>query len=139
MRLDSLSLFDVGKFTLNAGSTKMLVTALIDIKAKPGWLIVVAGHTDITGDAQANHILSLKRAEALRDWMLSTSDVSPTCFAVQGYGATRPIADNDTPDGRALNRRVEISLVPQADACQVPDVKTASQDESDVSTQEMEK
>ncbi|EIS66737.1 ompA family protein, partial [Yersinia pestis PY-64] len=68
--------------------------------------------TDITGDAQANHILSLKRAEALRDWMLSTSDVSPTCFAVQGYGATRPIADNDTPDGRALNRRVEISLVP---------------------------
>ncbi|WP_016580120.1 OmpA family protein, partial [Yersinia pestis] len=112
VRLDSLSLFDVGKFTLNAGSTKMLVTALIDIKAKPGWLIVVAGHTDITGDAQANHILSLKRAEALRDWMLSTSDVSPTCFAVQGYGATRPIADNDTPDGRALNRRVEISLVP---------------------------
>ncbi|WP_029817716.1 OmpA family protein, partial [Yersinia pestis] len=66
VRLDSLSLFDVGKFTLNAGSTKMLVTALIDIKAKPGWLIVVAGHTDITGDAQANHILSLKRAEALR-------------------------------------------------------------------------
>ncbi|EIT00401.1 ompA-family membrane domain protein, partial [Yersinia pestis PY-89] len=45
----------------------------------------------------------------------------------------------DTPDGRALNRRVEISLVPQADACQGPDVKTASQDESDVSTQEMEK
>ncbi|AIN15377.1 OmpA family protein [Yersinia pseudotuberculosis] len=139
VRLDSLSLFDVGKFQLKPGSIKMLVDALMNIRAKPGWLIVVAGHTDITGDAQANHILSLKRAEALRDWMLSTSDVSPTCFAVQGYGATRPIADNDTPDGRALNRRVEISLVPQADACQVPDVKTASQDESDVSTQEMEK
>ncbi|CNG10688.1 OmpA family protein [Yersinia similis] len=139
VRLDSLSLFDVGKFQLKPGSIKMLVDALMNIRAKPGWLIVVAGHTDITGDAQANHILSLKRAEALRDWMLSTSDVSPTCFAVQGYGATRPIADNDTPDGRAANRRVEISLVPQADACQVPDVKTASQDESDVSTQEMEK
>ncbi|MCZ4279076.1 OmpA family protein, partial [Rhodococcoides yunnanense] len=88
--------------------------------AKPGWLIVVAGHTDITGDTKANQVLSLKRAEALRDWMLSTSDVSPTCFAVQGYGATRPLASNDTPEGRATNRRVEISLVPQADACQVP-------------------
>jgi len=117
VRLDSLSLFDVGKFQLKPNSTKMLVNALINIKAKPGWLIVVAGHTDITGNAQANQTLSLKRAEALRDWMLSTSDVSPTCFAVQGYGATHPIATNDTPEGRALNRRVEISLVPQANAC----------------------
>ncbi|WP_314138404.1 OmpA family protein [Buttiauxella noackiae] len=118
VRLDSLSLFDTGKYVLKPGSLKMLVSALVDIKAKPGWLIVVAGHTDITGDAQANQQLSFKRAETLRDWMLSTSDVSPTCFAVQGYGATRPIASNDTPEDRALNRRVEISLVPQANACQ---------------------
>ncbi|WP_145501469.1 OmpA family protein [Yersinia similis] len=128
VRLDSLSLFDVGKFQLKPGSIKMLVDALMNIRAKPGWLIVVAGHTDITGDAQANHILSLKRAEALRDWMLSTSDVSPTCFAVQGYGATRPVATNDTAEGRAANRRVEISLVPQADACQVPETVNRSQE-----------
>lgn len=118
--LDSLSLFDTGKYQLKSGSTKVLVEALINIKAKPGWLIVVAGHTDITGDAKANQMLSLKRAEAVRDWMLQTSDVSPTCFAVQGYGATRPIAANDTEPGRAANRRVEISLVPQANACQGP-------------------
>lgn len=128
VRLDSLSLFDVGKFQLKPGSIKMLVDALMNIRAKPGWLIVVAGHTDITGDAQANQILSLKRAEALRDWMLSTSDVSPTCFAVQGYGATRPVATNDTSEGRAANRRVEISLVPQADACQVPETVNRSQE-----------
>jgi len=96
----------------------------------PGWLIVVAGHTDITGDARANQILSLKRAEALRDWMLSTSDVSPTCFAVQGYGATRPIATNDTAEGRAANRRVEISLVPQANACQATASQSASGSEA---------
>lgn len=118
VRLDALSLFDTGKYALKPGSLKILVNALVGIKAKPGWLIVVSGHTDITGDAQANQVLSLKRAEALRDWMLSTSDVSPTCFAVQGYGATRPIATNDTAEGRATNRRVEISLVPQASACQ---------------------
>ncbi|MCB5309780.1 OmpA family protein [Yersinia massiliensis] len=130
VRLDSLSLFDVGKFQLKSGSTKMLVDALFNIRAKPGWLIMVAGHTDITGDVQANQILSLKRAEALRDWMLSTSDVSPTCFAVQGYGATRPIASNDTSEGRAANRRVEISLVPQADACQVPETVNRSQEQA---------
>jgi outer membrane protein OmpA-like peptidoglycan-associated protein len=126
VRLDALSLFDTGKYQLKAHSTKLLVNALIGIKAKPGWLIVVAGHTDITGDARANQILSLKRAEALRDWMLSTSDVSPTCFAVQGYGATRPIATNDTAEGRAANRRVDISLVPQANACQATASQTTS-------------
>lgn len=118
VRLDALSLFDPGQAVLKPGSTKMLVNALVDIKGKPGWLIVVAGHTDSTGDTRINQQLSLKRAEALRDWMLYTSDVSPTCFAVQGYGASRPAATNETPAGRAANRRVEISLVPQADACQ---------------------
>lgn len=126
VRLDALSLFDTGKFQLNPGSTNILVNALIGIKAKPGWLIVVAGHTDITGDAGANQVLSRKRAEALRDWMLATSDLSPTCFAIQGYGATRPIATNDTAKGRAANRRVDISLVPQVDACQAPIPQHAS-------------
>ncbi|RQM36300.1 OmpA family protein, partial [Erwinia psidii] len=102
------------------GSTKMLVNSLVGIKAKPGWLIVVAGHTDNTGNPQLNQTLSLQRAAAVRDWMRDTGDVPESCFAVQGYGESRPVATNDTPDGRALNRRVEISLVPQANACQIP-------------------
>jgi len=130
IRLDSLSLFDPGKSALKAGSTRMLVNSLVDIKAKPGWLIVVAGHTDNTGNPPLNQTLSLKRAEAVRDWMRDTGDVPESCFAVQGYGASRPVATNDTPEGRALNRRVEISLVPQADACQIPDKHPApSQDD----------
>lgn len=120
VRLDSMSLFDSGKFVLKAGSTKMLVNSLVGIKAKPGWLIVVSGHTDNTGNPQLNQMLSLKRAEAVRNWMRDTGDVPESCFAVQGYGESRPAATNDTPEGRALNRRVEISLVPQANACQLP-------------------
>ena len=139
VRLDSMSLFDTGKWQLKSGSTKVLINALVGVKAKPGWLIVVAGHTDSTGDEHANQQLSLKRAESVRNWMRDTGDVPESCFAVQGYGESRPVATNDTPDGRAHNRRVEISLVPQADACLLPGTPTASQEKRDVSTQEMEK
>ncbi|MDO2366733.1 OmpA family protein, partial [Escherichia coli] len=85
--------------------------------AKPGWLIVVAGHPDSIGNDRSNQQLSLKRAEAVRDWMRDTGDVPVSCFAVQGCGASSPVASNETPEGRAKNRRVEISLVPQKDAC----------------------
>ncbi|MFK8259930.1 OmpA family protein [Erwinia sp. AnSW2-5] len=129
IRLDSLSLFDSGKAALKDGSTKTLVHSLVGIKAKPGWLIVVSGHTDNTGNPQLNQVLSLKRAAAVRDWMRDTGDVPESCFAVQGYGASRPVAPNDTAESRALNRRVEISLVPQADACQVPATQALSQDD----------
>lgn len=121
VRLDSMSLFDVGQARLKDGSTKVLVDALVNIRAKPGWLILVAGYTDATSDEKSNQQLSLRRAEAVRNWMLQTSDIPATCFAVQGLGESQPAATNDTPQGRAVNRRVEISLVPRSDACQ--DVK----------------
>lgn len=125
VRLNSLALFDAGKWTLKPGATKWLVNALVDIKAKAGWLIVVSGHTDNTGDPQRNQALSLKRAEAVRDWMRDTGDIPQSCFAVQGYGESRPVAPNETAEGRARNRRVEISLVPQVDACRLPDITRA--------------
>lgn len=138
VRLDSMSLFDVGKWQLKSGSTKVLINALVGIKARPGWLIVVAGHTDDTGDDKSNQVLSLKRAESVRDWMRDTGDVPESCFAVQGYGESRPLKPNDSDANRAANRRVEISLVPQADACLVPG-KTTSPAKGDVTTNEMEK
>ncbi|MGK0738105.1 OmpA family protein [Yokenella regensburgei] len=126
VRLDSMSLFDSGKAALKEGSTKVLVNALVGVKAKPGWLIVVSGHTDNTGSGALNQMLSLQRAEAVRNWMRDTGDVPESCFAVQGYGDSRPVATNDTPEGRTQNRRVEISLVPQANACRIPGVNLPS-------------
>ena len=110
--LDSMSLFDSGKAQLKPGSTRTLVDAVEMIKAHPGKRILVAGHTDNVGDAASNLKLSNARAAALRDWLIEASGIPATQFAVQGYGDTRPMAGNDTPEGRARNRRVEITLVP---------------------------
>lgn len=118
IHLDSLSLFATGSAQLKSGSTKILIGALVGIKAEPGWLIVIVGHTDSTGDELKNRSLSLARAEAVRDWMLNMGDIPITCFAVQGYGSSQPIMSNSTNEGRAANRRVEIRLLPDARACQ---------------------
>ncbi|MFZ5960732.1 OmpA family protein [Pseudomonas knackmussii] len=120
VRLDSLSLFASGSAQLKPGSEKVLINALVDIKAQPGWLIVIAGHTDSTGDDGRNLKLSRDRAAAVRDWMQAMGDIPDSCFAVQGFGARQPIGDNDTPDGRAANRRVDIRLVPEVGACVLP-------------------
>ncbi|WP_345891499.1 OmpA family protein [Pseudomonas chlororaphis] len=117
VHLDSLSLFDVGSSELKPSSSKVLVNALVNIKAQPGWLIVIVGHTDTTGDAQQNLQLSYARASAVRDWMQRMGDIPDSCFSVQGMAGRQPIASNETATGRVANRRVDIQLVPQAGVC----------------------
>ncbi|KEA51920.1 membrane protein [Mangrovibacter sp. MFB070] len=138
IHLDSMSLFDAGKSELKPGSTKVLVNALVGVKARPGWLIRITGHTDNTGSTPLNQALSLKRAESVRDWMRDTGEIPENCFAVLGHGASRPVATNDTAEGRALNRRVEINLVPQANACLVAGLSSAPSQDGGVSRNEME-
>nr|WP_241014483.1 OmpA family protein [Burkholderia sp. Ac-20379] len=112
LTLDSMSLFESGRASLKPGSNRALIEALDMIKAYPGKRILVAGYTDNVGQAGSNEALSTARAQAVRDWLVDASGIPATRFAIQGYGMTRPIASNDTPDGRARNRRVEITLVP---------------------------
>jgi outer membrane protein OmpA-like peptidoglycan-associated protein len=110
--LDSMSLFDSGRAQLKPGSTRVMVAALEMIKSHPDKRILVAGYTDKVGNPDSNLKLSTARAQAVRDWLIDVSGIPATQFAIQGYGDTRPIASNDTPEGRARNRRVEITLVP---------------------------
>lgn len=112
LELDDLSLFKSGSAILSSGSNRTLIRALNMIKAHPGRRVLISGHADNIGDANANLRLSTARAEAVRDWLVDASGMSPTRFAIQGYGDTRPKASNDTAAGRALNRRVEITLIP---------------------------
>ncbi|MGF6811780.1 outer membrane protein OmpA-like peptidoglycan-associated protein [Paraburkholderia sp. Clong3] len=112
--LDSMSLFDSGRAQLKPGSTRAMVGALEMIRKNPDKRILVAGHTDNVGNPQSNLKLSTARAQAVRDWLIDVSGLTASQFAIQGYGETRPIASNATDDGRAKNRRVEITLVPDA-------------------------
>ncbi|WP_229012468.1 OmpA family protein [Paraburkholderia gardini] len=112
--LDSMSLFDSGRAQLKPGSMRAMVGALEMIKAHPDKRVLVAGYSDASGNPGFNQKLSLARAGAVRDWLVDASGIPVTQFAIQGYGDTRPIADNNTDSGRARNRRVEITLVPDA-------------------------
>ena len=74
-------------------------------------LVDVYGHTDSTGDDRYNYDLSQRRALSVANY-LSSQGIDSRRFAVTGFGETRPVADNSTPEGRAQNRRVEIQLSP---------------------------
>jgi outer membrane protein OmpA-like peptidoglycan-associated protein len=70
--------------------------------------IDIVGHTDSTGDAKANQALSERRAGAVKQVLVSTYGADANRITARGAGADQPIQKNDTPDGRAMNRRVEI-------------------------------
>lgn len=117
LRLDGQLLFPPGKAELRPDSDKVLVRSLIDIKAQPGWLIIITGHSDSTGDARHNIELSRSRAAAVRDWMQRMGDIPDDCFEVRGAGDSQPVASDETEQGRNANRRVEIILTPDGGAC----------------------
>ncbi|UCC47378.1 MAG: OmpA family protein [Gemmatimonadota bacterium] len=72
--------------------------------------ILIEGHTDATGPEDYNMDLSWQRAQSVSHH-LATLNVSPSRFSVIGYGETQPVATNDTPEGRQLNRRVELAII----------------------------
>lgn len=78
------------------------------IKAHPGTKIIVEGHTDSTGGREANRKLSQKRADTVRWTLVRDYGVDPKQVVAKGFGESQPIADNNTQEGRAKNRRVVI-------------------------------
>ncbi|WCT77389.1 OmpA family protein [Novosphingobium humi] len=103
--------FDTGSYMLQPHFRPTLDKIAQSLKDYPNSLIDVYGHTDSTGSAQLNQTLSENRARTVGDY-LSMQGVSQARIRTQGYGATMPVADNATPEGRAKNRRVEIKIVP---------------------------
>jgi outer membrane protein OmpA-like peptidoglycan-associated protein len=112
--------FDHSSSTVNGESQKMLDGVVDELLANPMTAACVIGYTDASGDPKFNDWLATRRAERVRQVLVSRLGTDVLRVASIGLGATRPIADNETTDGRRQNRRVEVSLVrPAAMAEQV--------------------
>jgi len=103
-------LFDFNKADIKPQYYKALDEVIAVLKANPGMKVEIQGHTDNIGSAAYNMKLSQRRAQAVANYLISHG-VAASRLTVKGYGFSRPVASNDTPEGRALNRRVQIKPI----------------------------
>jgi len=103
-------LFDINSAEVKSEAYPMLTEAVLIMKKNPDLNVEIDGHTDNTGAAAYNMTLSEKRAEAVKDHLV-TRGVDPKRLSTKGFGFTKPAASNDTKEGRAKNRRVEFTPV----------------------------
>ncbi len=101
-------LFEVGSNAILPESKPQLAEIGRALSDQPKLALVIEGHTDSMGVADSNQVLSERRANAVRDYLVTNFKVAPARLTAVGYGSSRPIAANDTPEGRAHNRRVEL-------------------------------
>jgi outer membrane protein OmpA-like peptidoglycan-associated protein len=103
--------FEIGESTLSPGNRRRLEPLVLHLRDDPSLGVVVEGYTDNTDRHEANLEMSLKRASAVKAFLVGRG-IAEDRIQTLGLGAQYPVASNDTPDGRRLNRRVEIVLSP---------------------------
>lgn len=101
--------FETGSDVLSESSYGVLDRVVLLMNFNANYNLVIEGHTDSQGDDELNMKLSEKRANAVKNYLVSKG-IDPARLTAIGYGETRPIADNATEEGRAQNRRVELKV-----------------------------
>jgi outer membrane protein OmpA-like peptidoglycan-associated protein len=109
--LPSGILFGVDKTDIKPEARESIAKAAEVLVKYPDTYITVEGHTDSTGPSEYNQNLSERRADAVRG-MLLRDGVPASRLSIKGYGESDPIADNSTPEGQQLNRRVQLEIRP---------------------------
>jgi len=113
LSLDSALLFDVGKFEIKPEAESALSELASQLENYGADIrVTVEGHTDSTGSAASNQTLSENRAKSVWANLSGKMSAVPKDVTIKGYGASRPVADNATEEGRAENRRVDILILP---------------------------
>lgn len=100
--------FDLGSATLHGRTEEVLADVARTLREHPNEAIIIEGHTDSEGTEEVNLRLSRQRAEAALDYLVEVQGLSPERFVLKWYGESRPAASNEIPEGREINRRVEI-------------------------------
>jgi len=99
--------FDFDKAVIQPDSNGLLDDMTTSLKHFPKWRLEITGHTDSTGDAAYNEELSMNRANAIKQALVERG-IDGARLETLGMGEKQPVASNDTPEGQALNRRVEL-------------------------------
>ena len=102
--------FRTGKDIILSESKPSLEELSDVLKERPTWVLEISGHTDDVGNADKNMVLSKKRAESVKRFLISKG-VTEAQLVIKFFGETAPIADNKTAEGRQKNRRVEMKIV----------------------------
>lgn len=113
IRLYGLS-FKSGQSVIEPEYFSLLSKVQRAIREFPGCAITIEGHTDGVGYQELNQKLSEDRALAVREYIIASMGLDPSTVKSVGYGASRPIANNATPEGRAKNRRIDVVITPTA-------------------------
>ncbi|MBN2124501.1 MAG: OmpA family protein [Deltaproteobacteria bacterium] len=100
-------LFDTDSAVIKAESKPVLEEVLTLLRDEPSWQLTIEGHTDSVGSDEHNQSLSQQRADSVKAYLVK-GGVDETRLKTEGYGESKPVADNDTEMGRAQNRRVEL-------------------------------
>ena len=98
--------FEFDSAKVSAESEGILARAVENMERNPAVKVLIEGHTDSTGPDDYNMGLSLKRAQAVKDFAISKG-IAADRMTVKGFGESQPLVSNDTKEGRAENRRVE--------------------------------
>lgn len=102
--------FETAKADLKTASYTHLKNLVEIMKRKKDLKIRIDGHTDSDGDEGTNQILSQKRAESVKNYLISQG-IDAGRIVAKGFGESKPVTDNSTPQGKAKNRRTEISIL----------------------------
>jgi outer membrane protein OmpA-like peptidoglycan-associated protein len=100
-------LFDTDSDRIKPDSAAVIKMIANGVQGNPGLNLLIEGHTDSSGDAAHNLDLSKRRAEAVKAVLVAQFGIDAARLTTSGLGASKPIASNDSPQGRADNRRVE--------------------------------
>ena len=105
--------FPIGKAVIMPDNYALLSKVQLAIRTFNDPEVIVEGHTDSTGSTEVNQQLSQERATAVQEYLVSNNTLPGSSVLAVGYGSSRPLMSNESTEGRAVNRRIDVIITPR--------------------------